>query len=78
MNRPERIATPDIEGIMLAMGRQARAAQRELALASTEAKNTALAEAARALRRGSAEVLEANARDLEAAGARGNNPAAMQ
>ena len=75
MNRPERIATPDIEGIMLAMGRQARAAQRELALASTEAKNTALAEAARALRRGSAEVLEANARDLEAAGARGTTGA---
>jgi glutamate-5-semialdehyde dehydrogenase len=69
MNKPERF--DDIESQMLALGRKARAAQRELALAPTEAKNLALTEAARALRSRIPDILSANAKDLEAARARG-------
>ena len=71
MNRPERIEQPDLEGLMLAMGRTARAAAAELALAPTQAKNTALNVAAAALRAGTQEIIAENARDLEAARSRG-------
>ncbi len=56
---------------MLAMGRRARAAQRQMALASTQAKNEALVAAAARLRAAIPSVLAANAHDLEAARARG-------
>ncbi|MXO67572.1 glutamate-5-semialdehyde dehydrogenase [Altererythrobacter marinus] len=46
------------------LGRRAREAARGLLSASTEAKNTALREAARALRAGTAALLEANAADV--------------
>jgi glutamate-5-semialdehyde dehydrogenase len=71
MNKPERF--DDIASHMLAMGRRARAAQRELALAATSAKNLALTEAARALRARTPDILAANAVDLEAARARGTS-----
>jgi len=74
MNRPERIES-DTETVMLALGRAAREAQRTLATATTAAKNLALTEAAKALRSRSAEILVANARDLEAARARGTSGA---
>ncbi len=74
MNRPERIEN-DTEAVMLALGRAAREAQRTLATATTVAKNRALTEAAKALRSRSAEVLAANAKDLEAARARGTSGA---
>ncbi|MFM9938611.1 MAG: glutamate-5-semialdehyde dehydrogenase [Hyphomicrobiaceae bacterium] len=70
MNRPERIQS-DTAAAMQAIGRAARAAQRELAIAPTDAKNLALTEAAQALRSRTSEILAANARDLAAARERG-------
>ena len=61
----------DIAATMTAMGRAARAAARAVALASTVAKNLALTTAAATLRARRAEILKANAADLEAARARG-------
>ena len=72
MNRPERT----IEGagtaeLMLRIGAAARAASRELALASPALKNEALTAAARSIRASVAAILEANAKDTEAARGRG-------
>ena len=53
------------------LGRRARAASRLLALTSTEAKDDALRGAADLLVERSAEILEANALDLESAAADG-------
>ena len=61
----------DIAATMTAMGRAARAAARAVALASTVAKNLALTTAAATMRARRAEILKANAADLEAARARG-------
>jgi glutamate-5-semialdehyde dehydrogenase len=61
----------DIAVSMLAMGRAARSAARDVALATTAAKNLALTTAADSLRTRRAEILSANAADLEAARARG-------
>ena len=47
------------------LGSRAREAARGLLSASTDAKNTALREAARALRKRSAELLEANGKDVD-------------
>src|SRR5262245_6028758 len=52
---------------MRAIGTQARAAARELALASPEAKNAALHAAAVAMRKDTAAILTANAKDIAAA-----------
>lgn len=52
---------------MQVLGVAARAAQRKLAIASSDAKNAALRQAALRLRSASADLLEANARDLAAA-----------
>jgi glutamate-5-semialdehyde dehydrogenase len=57
------------------MGRAAREAARVLALASTEAKNAALMNAAAALREGQAAILEANALDVARAKEKGVAPA---
>ena len=57
--------------VLHGMGRAARAAQRELAVAPTDTKNLALTEAARMLRARSIEILAANATDLAAARERG-------
>ncbi|MEM7567592.1 MAG: glutamate-5-semialdehyde dehydrogenase [Pseudomonadota bacterium] len=56
---------------MRRLGGEARAASRALARASTEAKNTALREAAGALRAREADILAANALDVEAGIAKG-------
>jgi glutamate-5-semialdehyde dehydrogenase len=61
---------------MQAMGAEARAAARALALASTEAKNRALRGAAAELREQRAAVIEANGRDLGAA-REGGRPASF-
>lgn len=74
MNRPERQQTATAT-TMLAIGRAARAAQRELAIAPTAAKNLALTAAAGALRARTREILNANALDLAAARERGTTGA---
>ena len=70
MNKPERMPGHTAD-IMRAIGRQSRAAARELALAPSEVKNKALTGAAEALGRATATILEANAKDLAAARAAG-------
>ena len=57
----------DIAGLMREMGSAARGAAAQLALASREAKDIALMTAAEELRRHTAEILDANARDIAAA-----------
>lgn len=65
-------ATPgEVEALMRAMGRRARAAARALALASAETKTAALNGAAAAIRARAAEILAANAEDVAAARAAG-------
>jgi glutamate-5-semialdehyde dehydrogenase len=59
------------------LGRRAREASRRIALASTDEKNLALLTAAELLVERSAEILEANARDLAAADADGMAPSAV-
>ena len=71
MTRPEHIESHTIGEIMHRLGQRARAAQREMALASTAAKNLALTYAARALRTRTPDILAANALDLAAARDRG-------
>jgi glutamate-5-semialdehyde dehydrogenase len=61
----------DVRAAMRAVGREARAAARKLANAPAGTKNRALTAAALALRKRSAEILAANARDLADAKARG-------
>ncbi len=61
----------DIQAYMETLGRQARAASRLLAAASTETRNAALLAMAAAIRAHEAELLAANARDLEEARANG-------
>jgi len=56
---------------MAALGRAARAAAAELALAGSDAKSRALAAAAAAIRDRQGEILEANGRDMAAARAKG-------
>jgi len=73
MNKPERFPREpaDTAATMRAMGLAARVAAREVALASTEAKNAALTHAAAALRARTGDILAANAADLAAARAKG-------
>lgn len=54
-----------VDGMMLDIGRRARAAARPLAIASTEAKNKALLAMADALVKAEADILAANAIDLK-------------
>jgi glutamate-5-semialdehyde dehydrogenase len=56
-----------IEAVMAAIGARARTAAAGMALASTDAKNRALAVAATAIRRESGAILAANRRDVDAA-----------
>lgn len=67
MNKPERFDRDDTVAAMLALGRAARVAAAELALAPTDAKNAALAAAAAALRARTTDILAANAKDVAAA-----------
>ena len=73
MNKPERFATDgaDTATTMRAIGVAARAAAREVALASSAQKNDALLAMARWLYDDSAIIQDANARDLDAATAAG-------
>jgi glutamate-5-semialdehyde dehydrogenase len=71
MNRPERIEDGSLVATMRELGAHAKDAARELALASTETKNKALTAAAAAMRRATPAILAANAKDVEAAKARG-------
>jgi glutamate-5-semialdehyde dehydrogenase len=61
------LAVAKLACLMRALGVGARAAARELALAPTAAKNTALRAAAEGLRAHAAAIIEANAHDLAAA-----------
>ena len=65
----------EIEQQMHALGRAAQGAAAAVAHASTETKNAALHAAAAAIRGSVAEILAANARDVEAAEARGTKGA---
>jgi len=65
----------NIQEYMQTLGRQARAASRQLASASTADKNGALCAMAAAIRDRREELLAANARDLEEARAAGLEPA---
>jgi glutamate-5-semialdehyde dehydrogenase len=65
----------DIQDYMQTLGRQARAASRVLAAASTAAKNAALIAMAAEIRAHRAELLAANAQDLDAARSAGLEPA---
>jgi glutamate-5-semialdehyde dehydrogenase len=64
--RPEQQAE-DLREAMFAIGRAARGAARDLALADTATKNAALCAMAAHLRRGKADILKANAADVDAA-----------
>ncbi len=66
---PDTIAAEDIEAEMRRIAEAARAAMLELGVAGEEAKNAALHEAAAGIRDSAATLLEANARDLDEAGA---------
>ena len=61
----------EIDRAVRRLAEEAKAAGGALALASTATKNTALTEAAAAVRRRAAEVLDANRRDLDAADSKG-------
>jgi len=68
-------AMQDIQATMLAMGRAARAAARELARADTASKNAALAAIAKGIRAQSKEILSANAKDVAQAKKNGQDGA---
>jgi len=74
---PARPTEATLEADMMALGKKARAAARDLALATPEPRTRAIDGMAKALRARSAEVLEANAADLEAAKAKGMASAMM-
>jgi glutamate-5-semialdehyde dehydrogenase len=65
----------DIKSYMLGLGRNARAAAREVARADSETKNRALLAAAGALRRDAKKLLAANADDVKGARAAGQDAA---
>ena len=66
-----------IASIMQDMGRRAKEAAKSLAVASTDAKNSALRNAAAALRGRSAEILAANSTDMTAATEKGISAALL-
>src|SRR3954453_13329269 len=65
--RPEAETVPDLAAAMAEIGRQAREASAQLALAPADAKTAALKAAAAAIRSRAHEILSANAEDLAAA-----------
>ncbi|MFA5241610.1 MAG: glutamate-5-semialdehyde dehydrogenase [Sulfuricella sp.] len=67
----------DVKAYMHTLGQQARAASRAMAKADTNAKNKALSVMANAILRDSAKLVEANARDLQAAKAAGLDAAML-
>ncbi|MDO9381455.1 MAG: glutamate-5-semialdehyde dehydrogenase [Hyphomicrobiaceae bacterium] len=67
MNKPERFDRDETAATMLNVGRAARVAAAELALAPSDVKNQALLAAAKGLRARTADILAANAKDVAAA-----------
>ena len=67
----------DIPALMDDLGRRARAAAADLAFAPSEAKQKALVAAAEAVWSRRAEIVEANARDMEYGAEKGLSPAMM-
>ncbi len=67
--------TQNMKTAMDQLGTQARDTSKQIALASTEQKNRALSVAADALRSRTAEILAANAQDLEFSAKKGLSPA---
>src|SRR5438034_1187185 len=65
--RPETGTSPDLAAAMAEIGRRARQASAQLALAPAESKTAALKAAAAAIRSRANEILSANAEDLAAA-----------
>ncbi len=61
----DKVSTTEIDKVMAEIGRNAKAAARQLAIASTEAKNRALHAMADAIVASSARILAANADDLK-------------
>jgi glutamate-5-semialdehyde dehydrogenase len=66
---------PDVPALMADLGRRARRAARQVALATPERKNAALAAMAASLRARADAILAANAADLAEAAAKGQTPA---
>jgi len=62
----------DVQAHVAQLGENARAASRELLKATTDQKNLAIREAAKALREAAADLIEANGKDVE--GVRGKKP----
>ena len=75
MPLPAQDPAVSLEPMMLYMGRLARAAAAELAVATTEQKNASLEAMAAALEAGTEKILGANAKDLEAAEKAGRDAA---
>ena len=75
MTAPLKNIDSDIAATMREIGQRARAAARVLALASDPQKNAALAAMADEIRAGTAEILRANAEDVEHAATAGATPA---
>ena len=69
--------TIDIASEMTSLGKAARSAAAELAMCSTEQRNSALRSAAEALRSGAQEILAANQADMVAAKGRGLSAAML-
>jgi glutamate-5-semialdehyde dehydrogenase len=67
MSQPTTVPFEDNGASILSLARRARAASRALAKLSLEARNQCLLTAAKAIRDGAKRILEANARDCEAA-----------
>lgn len=67
--------TINIPALMKGIGQAAQTAGRALAMASSEAKNTALCEAAKAIRARKTEIIAANDEDVAAAKQKGLTPA---
>lgn len=70
-------AAIDIKSLMCEMGKQAKTASYSLALATTEAKNLALDESAKAIRASVAIILAANTNDMLAAQDKNLSPAML-
>jgi glutamate-5-semialdehyde dehydrogenase len=69
-NAEQAVPPADVGALMEQMGRAALEASSVLAQASTQQKNEALVAAAKALRAGTADILAANAKDMDSARAR--------
>ncbi|MGZ9033484.1 MAG: glutamate-5-semialdehyde dehydrogenase [Rhodospirillales bacterium] len=71
IERPPAPAAADVAAVMRRLGENARLAADALATSSGEARNTALGEAAQAIRRRKQEILVANHKDCEAGRSKG-------